>query len=321
VEVEGWTKVWRRQMPSRDRLYPVQTLRMNRREVLQLAVLASSGLAGMLLFGCGGEGEVQETPTPLPATVAPSGFFDSDGVKIHYQTFGQGKPIVLVHGFASSLEGNWVATKWVETLQPVRQVVALDCRGHGQSDKPHDPEAYGGENMAQDVLRLMDYLNIAKADLFGYSMGAGIAIYLLVHHRERFTSVILGGIGNVFQSTGGERARVIADALLARDASQITDPVGVVFRAFAELDPNNDLEALAACALRVREPIDRADLADVDIPVLIVDGGNDVLARNPDELAAAIPGARLVIIPDRDHLTVVPDPRFKEEVLGFLEQQ
>ena len=189
----------------------------------------------------------------------------------------------------------------------MRQVVALDCRGHGQSDKPHDSEAYGGENMAQDVLRLMDHLSIAA--------------YLLAHHRERFTSVILGGIGDVFQPVGGEFGRVIVDALLAKAPSQITNPVGKVFRAFAELDLNNDLQALAACAGRVRSPIDRADLADVDIPVLIVDGGNDVLARNPDELAAGIPGARLVIIPDRDHLTVVPDPRFKEEVLGFLEQQ
>jgi pimeloyl-ACP methyl ester carboxylesterase len=226
-----------------------------------------------------------------------------------------------VHGFSSSLKGNWVATNWVETLQPLRRVIALDCRGHGQSDKPHDSEAYGGENMAQDVLRLMDYLTIAKADLFGYSMGAGIAAYLLAHQRERFTSVILGGIGNVFESVSGEGSRVISDALLAKDPSQISSPVGKVFRAFAELDPNNDLEALAACAGRVREPIDRADLADVDIPVLIVDGGNDVLATNPDELAAGIPGARLVIIPDRDHLTVVPDPRFKEEVLAFLAQQ
>jgi pimeloyl-ACP methyl ester carboxylesterase len=308
-------------MPSKDRPYPLQTVRVNRRELLQLAVLAGTGLAGILLFGCGSEKEKQEVPTQMATTVAPSGFFDSDGVKIHYETFGQGKPIILVHGFASSLQGNWVVTGWAEALQPVRWVVALDCRGHGQSDKPHDSEAYGGEKMAGDVLRLMDHLSIAKADLFGYSMGAGIAGYLLAHQRERFTSVILGGIGNVFAYTGGERSSVITDALLARDPSQISDPVGVAFRAFADLNPNNDLEALAACARRVRQPIDRADLADVDIPVLIVDGGNDILATNPDELAAGIPGASLVIIPDRDHLTVVPDPRFKERVLAFLAEQ
>lgn len=310
-------------MPFSDNLYRVQTVGKTRREVLKLAVVAGGGLAGILIFGCGGEKEEEEegTPTALPATVAPSGLFDSDGVMIHYETFGQGKPIVLVHGYASSLKGNWVAANWVETLQPLRRVVALDNRGHGKSDKPHEPEAYGGENMSRDVLRLMDHLSIDKADLFGYSMGAGIATYLLAHHRERFTSVILGGIGNVFRSAGGDRSRVIADAMLAEDPSEITDPVGLAFRAFAELDPENDLKALGACALRVREPLDRAVLADVDIPVIIVNGANDELAGGADELAAAIPGARLVMIPDRDHLTVVPDQRFKEEVLAFLEEQ
>jgi pimeloyl-ACP methyl ester carboxylesterase len=252
---------------------------------------------------------------------ALSGSFDSNGVTIHYETFGDGKPIVLVHGFASSLKGNWVATNCVETLQPIRRVVALDCRGHGESDKPYEPEAYGGENMSRDVLRLMDHLNVAEADLFGYSMGAGIAAYLLAHHRDRFTSVIMGGIGNIFQSTRGEAAQVINNALLAEDPSTIKNPVAAAFRTFADLNPNNDLKALAACAMRTRQPMDPADFADVDTPVLIVDGEDDVLATNPGDLAGAIPGARLVMIPDRDHLTVVPDPRFKEEVLAFLKGQ
>ena len=308
-------------MPSKDKARGVETVRVNRRELLRLAALAGTGLAGVVLFGCGSEETKQGTPTQVPtSTVAPSGFFDSDGVKIHYETFGQGKPIILVHGFSSNLNDNWVRTGWVETLEPARWVVALDCRGHGQSDKPHDPDSYGDENMSQDVLRLMDHLNINKADLFGYSMGAGIATYLLAHHRDRFTAVVLGGTGDTSQFSGSVFGRVIADALLAKDPSQITNPVAALFRTFAELDPNNDLQALAACALRLLSPVDPADLAKVDIPVLIVDGANDVLARNPDQLAAAIPGARLVIIPDRDHLTVVPDPRFKQEVLAFLEQ-
>jgi pimeloyl-ACP methyl ester carboxylesterase len=304
-------------MPSADNLHRFLSTPASRRELLRLTIAGGAGAAGMLLFGCG-DGE--ETPVVPSMTVAPSGFFDSDGVKIHYETQGEGKPIVLVHGFASSLQGNWVITKWVETLQPLRRVVALDCRGHGQSDKPHDPAAYGGENMAQDVLRLMDHLGIAEADLFGYSMGAAIAAYLLAHHRERFTSVILGGIGNVFETAGGGAA-VVADALLADDISSVTDPVGRAFRAFAELNPNNDLKALAAVMQRPRQPIDRADLAGVDIPVLIVNGANDVIVGSPDEVAAAIPGSRMVKIPDRDHITVVPDQRFKDEVLAFLREQ
>jgi pimeloyl-ACP methyl ester carboxylesterase len=313
-------------MPSRDKLYPVQAVRVNRREVLHLAVLASTGLAGILLFGCGGEEEKQEAPTQMPTTIAPSGFFNSDGLKIHYETFGEGKPIVLVHGWGADVKRNWVDTGWVEALQPVRRVVALDCRGHGQSDKPHDPELYSYGTMARDVLHLMDHLGVAKADLFGYSMGAMMGVYLLGHDRERFTSVIMGGIGDETKESR-DACITIAYALMARDPSQITDPLGQAYRAYAESNPNNDLEALAWSALRIWPEgypvqVGGAGLADVDVPVLIVNGEDDHPYVETDEkLAAAIPGAKLVTIPDTNHLSVVPDPRFKEEALAFLEQQ
>jgi pimeloyl-ACP methyl ester carboxylesterase len=282
--------------------------------------MAGGGLAGLVLLGCGGEEEEKKgTPAAL-ATVAPSGFFDSDGVRIHYETFGQGKPIVLVHGFPISMDLNWVGTNWVETLQPVRRVVGLDCRGHGESDKPHDPEAYGIENMAGDVLRLMDHLSIDEADLLGYSQGSGISAYLLAHHRERFTSVILTAIGDrfVLGSTEEGHSNAMAEAMLAEDPSQITDPGAKAFRAIADAMPNTDLKALAAIAQRPREPIDPADFAGVDIPVLVISGAEDT---SPAAMAAATPGSELVLIPDTDHFTVIPDQRFKDAVLAFLKEQ
>ena len=170
--------------------------------------------------------------------------FDSDGVPIHYEVFGEGKPILIVHGFAASLEGNWVRPGWVETLSPIRKVVALDCRGHGLSGKPHDPQSYAGHAMEDDVVRLMEHLHIEQADLFGYSMGAAISLRLLLRHPERFTYVVLGGIGNVLARRGGGRPNV-AEAMLAEDPSTITDPVAKGFRAFAQAN-KNDLKALAA---------------------------------------------------------------------------
>ena len=305
-------------MPSSDSSYRLQTVRMTRRDVLRVAVVAGGGLAGILLIGCGGEEEEKKgTPTAL-ATVAPSGFFDSDGVRIHYETFGEGKPIVLVHGFPLSFELNWVGTKWVEPLRPVRRVVGLDCRGFGDSDKPHDPEAYGIENMAGDVLRLMDHLSIDKADLFGYSMGAMISAYLLINHSERFTTVILSGAGNFFDPGREEQMRKSVDFLLVDDPSQITDPFGKTFRAIADGIPNNDRLALAACAQRLFEPVKPADFAGVDIPVLFVSGANDT---DPAAVAAATPGSKLVLIPDTNHFTVIPDQRFKDAVVAFLKEQ
>lgn len=256
----------------------------------------------------------------MSSTPPPSGFFDSEGVKIHYETYGEGSPIVLVHGFAASIKLNWTATGWVDALKPLRRVVALDCRGHGLSGKPHDSEAYDGDRMARDVLNLMDYLGIQKADLFGYSMGSFIAAALLAHHRMRFTSVILGGGGNVLKGLPADTGRSIAEGLAADDTSTVTDPVGLAFRMFAQLDPDNDLKALAACSGNPAPPIDAASLAGVDVPVLVIKGGNDTTTDDAAPTAAAIPGAKLVIIPDTDHLTVVPDQRFKDEVLNFLRQ-
>jgi pimeloyl-ACP methyl ester carboxylesterase len=307
-------------MPSTDSLYRIQGLKMTRRQVLRYAFVAGVGLVAIPLIGCGEEEGAKGTPT-APATVAPSGLFDSDGVRIHYETFGEGRPIVLVHGYTINLKFNWVDSKWMDTLQPIRRVVALDLRGHGESDKPHDPEAYSLENMGGDVLRLMDHLNIDKADLLGYSMGSGISAYLLARHRERFTSVILAAIGDrfVLGSTDEGHSNAMAEAMLAEDPSQITDPGAKAFRAIADAMPNSDLKALAACSQRAREPIDPADFAGVDIPVLIVSGADDNVMGKADELAAAIPGAKLVTIPDANHL-VVFDPRTKEEALAFLKE-
>jgi pimeloyl-ACP methyl ester carboxylesterase len=309
-----------RLVPSSHNPYRLQTKRLTRRDVLRVAIMAGGGLAGIALLGCGGEEEEKGTPTALLPTVAPSGFFDSDGVKIHYETFGQGKPIVLVHGFPISFELNWVGTKWVEALQPVRRVVGLDCRGFGDSEKPRDPDAYGIENMAGDVLRLMAHLGIDKADLFGYSMGAMISAYLLINNSERFTTVILGGVGNLFEPGREEQMRKSADYLLIDDPSQITDPFGKTFRAIADGIPGNDRLALAACSERLFEPFAPADFAAVDIPVLFISGANDTSAGSPATMAAATPASELVLIPDTDHFTVIPDQRFKDAVLAFLRE-
>src|SRR5436190_11906301 len=96
--------------------------------------------------------------------------FDSNGVKIRYVTEGTGVPVVLIHGWMGD-STTWGRDKSGTKLKPPDgfQVIALDCRGHGKSDKPHDPAKYGPE-MAADVVRLLDHLKIEKAHLVGYSM-------------------------------------------------------------------------------------------------------------------------------------------------------
>ena len=249
----------------------------------------------------------------------------SEDLQIYYESFGQGYPILLVHGWGSDLKLNWVDTGWVKVLQSVRRVIALDCRGHGKSDKPYDQTSYSYSTMARDVIGVMDQLNISKADLFGYSMGAFMGIYLLGHKKERFSSVILGGIGD--ETEESKDASFIAEALSVEDPSQITNRLGRAVRVYIDSNPNSDYKALALSALQMWPegyPIQLGGdgLANVDIPVIIINGEDDVpYVKSDKKLADVIPGARLVRIPNKDHISVLIDPQFKDEVLKFLKQQ
>ena len=249
--------------------------------------------------------------------------FDSSGVEIAYCDEGRGRPIVLVHGFAASVEANWRASGWIEALAGAgRRVVALDCRGHGASAKPHDPEAYGGDAMPGDVVRLMDHLEIERADLMGYSMGGMISTSLLAQRADRLGAVVLAGIGGgAVSGTAVDRSEV-ADAL-AETAPEAggggqRGEVARAFRAFAE-SVGNDLQALAAVMRSQRAQVDRSELANVEAPVLIVVGEKDDLVGDPAPLRDAIPGSELVIVPG-DHLTAVAAPLYKQSVLAFLER-
>lgn len=243
--------------------------------------------------------------------------FRSDGLLIAYETAGSGPPVILVHGFASSHRINWLETSWMEALaQAGFRAIALDCRGHGGSDKPRAAEAYRLAHHVHDLRALMDHLDLQRANLIGYSMGARIVLALLLEEPVRGEKVVVGGFG--LPTRDPQFVERVARALEAPDASANADPVALRFRRFAERH-GGDLVALAACFRGVvQEPFGLADLAAVTCPVLVVAGAKDDQIVRPEDLAAAIPGARLVTIPGRDHMTVVGDPRFKSAALDFF---
>ena len=242
-------------------------------------------------------------------------FFDSAGVRLHYELHGHeaDKPVVLVHGFASDYNLNWVGSRWQETLVGAgRRVIGLDCRGHGRSDKPHDSRAYGLRVMAADVVRLLDHLDLQTADYVGYSMGGRIGIQLLLDSPSRLRRAVLGGIG----WTGAFRnADSVARALRTRQAD---DPIAQRFLDFAASRPSNDLEALAACILGPNPEPDPARLAGVTVPVLVVIGDQDDIADDLPRLMAALSSARAVMLPGRNHMSAVPAREFKDAALAFL---
>jgi pimeloyl-ACP methyl ester carboxylesterase len=246
--------------------------------------------------------------------------FRKDDVEIAYLDEGEGEPIVLIHGFASTKEVNWLLTSWVTTLTKVgRRAIALDNRGHGASTKLYDPAAYHSAIMAEDVRALLDHLEIERADLMGYSMGSRIAAFLSVEHPARVRSAILGGLGiRLVEGVGLPES--IAEALEAPTVADVKDPTRRTFRVFAE-QTRSDLRALAACIRGSRQTLSRAEVASIMAPVLVAVGTKDKVAGDAHELAVLIPRARALDIPDRDHMLAVGDKVFKAAAIDFLNQR
>ncbi|MEI9991262.1 MAG: alpha/beta hydrolase [Rhizomicrobium sp.] len=239
-----------------------------------------------------------------------------DGIRLAFEIVGEGAPIVLVHGFASDRAQNWRNVGWYETLTGAgHRVVAMDCRGHGLSDKPHDEASYG-DKMVDDIAAVMDAAGLERADVMGYSMGGILTVGLLMTRPERIARAICAGIGETYFS-GLSHRRGIAAALRASDPGTITDPMQKAFRAFAS-QGGKDMLALAACMAADRTMYSREQLKTCSTPILVVDGDKDIQSGRPEPLAEAFTNGRAAVIPGRDHMTAVGDKLYKKAVLDFL---
>jgi pimeloyl-ACP methyl ester carboxylesterase len=246
--------------------------------------------------------------------------FHNGSVEIAYLDEGEGEPIVLVHGFASTKNVNWVYPTWVSELKrDGRRVIALDNRGHGESGKLYDPAQYSIAAMAGDVAALMDHLDIAQADVMGYSLGARMTAWLALNARQRLRSAIFGGIGMAMIEGGGPGENVVV-ALEAPSLDDVTDPVGRTFRAFAD-QTRSDRLALAACLRGSRGLMSRQEAARISLPVLIAVGTSDEIAGSALALGEIIAGSEVLDIPNRDHMRAVGDKVYKAGVADFLSRR
>lgn len=243
--------------------------------------------------------------------------FNTNGIEIAYLDEGSGDPVLLIHGFASNATVNWVDTGWVrELVRAGFRVIAMDCRGHGASQKLYGPGDYGAPPMAEDARALLDHLAISRADVMGYSMGARITAFLALAHPARVRSIIFGGLGaNMVRPMAGTGP--IATALEAPSIDQVTNATARTFRTFAE-STKSDLKALATCIRSSREPLTADALKQLACPVLVAVGNEDVIGGTAEGLAALIPGAQALPIPGRDHMKAVGDRVYKDGVIAFL---
>jgi len=230
-------------------------------------------------------------------------YVDSSGVKIHYHVEGDGPTLVLQHGLTSSLE-NWYAYGFVEELRKDYRLILVDARGHGRSDKPHDPKDYDLKLRVNDVLAVMDDLGVGKAHYMGYSMGGRIGFGIVMHALDRFHSLIVGGISaDTPNSDVPPQERI--DLLRKGMAHYVADAEakeGTIESGRRERLLENDPEALIAAttAPRGTDGVEGL-LPGLDIPCLLYCGEADGFFNGAKEAAQAIPNAVFASLPGLDH--------------------
>jgi pimeloyl-ACP methyl ester carboxylesterase len=241
----------------------------------------------------------------------------TDGTALAFERHGDGPAIMMVHGFGSSRLQNWKSTGWFGGLTDAGfALVAMDCRGHGDSGKPHDPAAYGHDRMADDVVTVMDACDLPAAFVLGYSMGGFITLRLLAAHPERVTRLAIAHY--LEDSITAPQARAaLADALLTPDPATLTDQRARMFRAFAD-QPGKDRLALAACMRGMSPHLPLATLQAMSRPILVVNGEKDDTAGAPGPLAAIFPDGQSAIVPGRDHMSAVGDKNTRQAVIDFF---
>ena len=235
-----------------------------------------------------------------------------DGVRIAYDVTPGQRPILLVHGFASTAAATWGGTGWLRAIADAgRGALAPDLRGHGQSAAPRDARAYAPTELAADLLAVLDDYDLDSVDVIGYSMGVRVVSALTQLAPARVRRVVLGGAGPVeYFSTWDDESvrRFVADGDLPNDPT-----IAAVLA--SALDAGEDREALGACVLGMRGAA--IDVAP-GIPALYVRGTADHIPDGVDQLAAAT-GASYRELPARTHINALTSREFKRAALTFLE--
>ncbi len=267
----------------------------------------------LLLLVCifvSGNAIAQTKATAKPAI--DSGYLTSfDGTKIYYEVSGEGKPVLLVHGFIVN-SNSWKGTAlYSDLLNDGYKVILLDMRGNGKSDKPHDSLAYANDAEAKDIMALMDLLEIDKYSVVGYSRGSIITARLLVLDK-RIQNAVMGGMGADFTNPQWPRRIMFYRALMGDSIPELKGAVDYV--------KAQGFDQLALAYLQKEQPsTSKEELMNVRQPVLVISGDKDSDNGSSHELASLLPNSSVATTPG-DHNHAAATPEFSSEVIHFLKK-
>ncbi len=256
-------------------------------------------------------------------------FFDSNGCKIHYRVEGEGPPIILIHGYGINADINWRWSGIIRILRKHYKVISLDVRGHGLSDKPEDPNAYGIE-MVHDIARLMDHLNIPKAYIMGYSMGGFITLKFITMYPERVIKAIAGGAG--FEKPNGENIKILMELVeslekgkgyypltKALEPGRKEPPIWKVKLIDFFINQFSDTKAMANVMKKFLDlQISEESLKNNKVPLLVIVGTKDPLKAGAEALEKIVSNGKVVYLKNKDHGMALLSPKYIKTVLEFL---
>lgn len=248
--------------------------------------------------------QAQTTREPL--------FTSFDGTKIHYDILGEGKPVVLLHGFITNGE-SWKRAPVRQALADAGfKVITLDLRGNGQSDKPHTAEPYQNNAEVKDVMALMKHLGLTNYDVVGYSRGAILTAKLLTMDKQ-VRRAVMGGMSIDFSDPNWYRRRNFYEALTKPGSHP-------ELQSAVDYAKKSGADTVVLARLQEFQPVTtRAELGKIKVPLLVVNGDKDTDNGDPQSLVDAVPGSRLVIVPG-DHGGAMRTPEFAKAVVAFLKE-
>src|SRR3984885_13716835 len=249
-------------------------------------------------------------PTPAPIATDRSGEAEANGIKIHYAIYGQGSPVICLHGGLANTDywGNQVPA-----VAAHHTVILMDSRGHGRSTR--DTRPYGYDLMADDVIALMGSLQILKADIVGWSDGGILGLDLAMRYKDR--------IGKVFAFAANTVTSGVKDGVEKNPTfAAYIERAGREYRTLSATPDDYNAFVEQISRMWAEQPNwSDAQLRDIDTPVLVVDGDHDEAIKrdHTEAIAATIPHAGLLILPNVSHFAFLQDPdQFNFAILHFL---